>query len=110
LKSVVEYLEHVKALIILHPQIARWETIREEVQGDKGLFRYRLVLRSAGLLEAFSYFTFTRGRRRMFHPMKQLILMRYYPFLMKKVIVEIRRSSKKQDAYFLAGIYPTDTG
>lgn len=61
MKSAVEYLDHVKVLIILHPQITRWETIREEVQGDKGLFRYRLVLRGAGLLEAFSYFGIVDG-------------------------------------------------
>lgn len=61
MKSAADYLDHVKALIVLQPQITRWETIREEVQGEKGLFRYRLLLRDGGLLEVFKHFRIEAG-------------------------------------------------
>lgn len=59
MKNATEYLNHVKALIVLHPQISHWQTVREETVGDKGLFRYRLTLQDGSLLEAFEYFQIT---------------------------------------------------
>lgn len=51
-----DYLAQIKALIILNPQVAHWAVIREEAQGDMGLFRYRLTLRDGSLLEMFERF------------------------------------------------------
>lgn len=61
MKTAADYLDHVKASIILHPQIIRWQTVREEAQGEKGLFRYRLHLQDGSLLEAFTYFRLEAG-------------------------------------------------
>jgi len=36
--------------------------MREEAQGDMGLFRYRLTLRDGGLLEMFERFRIVKGR------------------------------------------------
>jgi len=38
-KDAGEYLAYIKALIIANPRVADWKTIREESQGDLGLFR-----------------------------------------------------------------------
>jgi len=51
-----DYVAHVKALIVAHPLVARWTVLREEAQGDRGLFRYRLTLRDGSLLELFELF------------------------------------------------------
>lgn len=56
MKDVADYLNRVKALIILTPQIIHWEIVREEAQGDVGLFRYRLTLCDDSLLEMFELF------------------------------------------------------
>jgi hypothetical protein len=55
-----EYLAYVKALIIVNDQISHWTTVREEAQGDTGLFRYRLMLRNGDLLEVFERFQVSR--------------------------------------------------
>jgi len=60
-KEAAEYLAHVKSLIILHPRVARWTILREEVEGDLGLFRYRLVLDDGSLLEMFERFQLVVG-------------------------------------------------
>jgi len=39
--------------------------VREEAQGDMGLFRYRLTLRDGGLLEMFERFQVVEGRLRV---------------------------------------------
>ena len=52
MKEAADYLAHIKALIIVNPQVVHWIVVREEAQGDMGLFRYRLTLRDGGLLEA----------------------------------------------------------
>ena len=56
MKDAADYLAHIKALIILNPQVVHWTVVREETQGDMGLFLYRLTLRSGGLLEMFERF------------------------------------------------------
>jgi len=38
-KDAADYLAHIKALIVVNPQVVHWEVVREEAQGDMGLFR-----------------------------------------------------------------------
>jgi hypothetical protein len=61
-RNANEYLAHVKALIALNPQVMHWTVVREEAQGDVGLFRYRLTLRDGGRLEMFEYFQIAEDR------------------------------------------------
>jgi hypothetical protein len=60
-KEAAKYLAHVKSLVILHPRVAHWAILREEVEGDLGLFRYRLVLDDDSLLETFERFQLVAG-------------------------------------------------
>lgn len=53
------YLAHIKALIVLNPQVVHWIIVREEEQGDRGLLRYRLTLKDNSLLEMFEFFIVT---------------------------------------------------
>ena len=62
MKGAADYLAHVKALIAVNPQVVHWTVIREEAQGDMGLFRYRLGLRDGGLLEMFGCRVTTDGK------------------------------------------------
>ncbi len=62
MKDAADYLGYIKALIALNRQVVHWEVIREEAQGDVGLFRYRLTLRDGGLLEMFERFQVVGGR------------------------------------------------
>jgi len=55
-KDAAEYLAQLKASIVMTPQIIHWTAVREEDQGDAGLFRYKLVLRDGGLIELFELF------------------------------------------------------
>jgi len=61
-KNASDYLAHIKALITLNPQVVHWKVLREEAQGDMGLFRYRLTLRDGGLLEMLERFQIVKGR------------------------------------------------
>lgn len=56
MKDAIEYLAYIKALIVLNRQVVHWQMMREEAQGDVGLFRYRLTLRDGSLLEMFERF------------------------------------------------------
>lgn len=56
MRDAADYLGHVKALVALNRQVVHWKVVREEAQGDVGLFRYRLTLRDGGLLEMFERF------------------------------------------------------
>lgn len=62
MKNAGDYLAHIKALIVLNPQVVHWVVVREEAQGDIGLFRYRLTLRDDGLLEMFERFQVVEER------------------------------------------------
>ena len=62
MKNAADYLVHIKALIALSHQVVHWKVMREEAQGDMGLFRYRLTLRGGGLLELFERFQIVGGR------------------------------------------------
>lgn len=56
MKDAADYLAYIKALIALNPQVVHWMVVREELQGNSGLFRYRLALRDGSLLEMFESF------------------------------------------------------
>lgn len=60
-----DYIERVRALIVSNPQVLHWAIAREEAQGDRGLFRYRLTLRDGSLLELFEFFLVAAARVRV---------------------------------------------
>ena len=62
MNDAAEYLAFVTACIIAHPQVELCLIVREEAQGDMGLFRYRLTLRGGDLLEMFERFQVVEGR------------------------------------------------
>ena len=62
MKDAADYLAYIKALIVANSQVLRWIVVREETQGDMGLFRYRLALRDTSLLEMFECFQVLEGR------------------------------------------------
>jgi len=61
-KDAADYLTYIKALMVVNPQVLRWTVVREEVQGDMGMLRYRLTLRRSALLEMFERFQVVEGR------------------------------------------------
>jgi len=61
-KNAAEYLTYIKALIVINSQVLRWTVVREEAQGDMGMLRYRLILRSSSLLEMFERFQVVEER------------------------------------------------
>ncbi|GET39137.1 toxin-antitoxin system TumE family protein [Microseira wollei] len=54
-----DYLAHIKAQIVLNPQVVNWTIVREEEQGNRGLLRYRLTLKDNSFLEMFEFFIVT---------------------------------------------------
>jgi hypothetical protein len=56
-----DYLERIRALIISNSQVVNWDIAREEAQGDKGMFRYRLTLQDGSFLELFEFFIVTEA-------------------------------------------------
>lgn len=71
MRGAADYLTEVRALVIAHPGVVHWTVLREEAQGNLGMFRYRLTLRDGGLVEAFELFEVIRGelevRKYSFH-------------------------------------------
>jgi hypothetical protein len=61
-KEADDYLAFVKALIIANSQVTGWKAIREEAQGDLGLFRYRVTFQDGSLLEMFERFQIVNGK------------------------------------------------
>ena len=59
--DAVDYLTTVKALIIANPRIRTWTILREEIQGDIGLHRFRIVWEDDSLLEMFERFEISDG-------------------------------------------------
>lgn len=57
MKDAVEYLHHIKALILGSSAVLKIEIVREEAFEDIGLFRIRLRLTDASLLEIFEHFS-----------------------------------------------------
>ena len=62
MKDAGDYLAYIKALIVSNSRVSRWTVLREEVQGDMGLFRYRLNLKDNSLLEMFELFRVFKQR------------------------------------------------
>ncbi|OGO43626.1 MAG: hypothetical protein A2Z04_04465 [Chloroflexi bacterium RBG_16_57_9] len=54
--DAVDYLVTVRALLGANIHVVKWEVIREEAQGDVGLYRYRVTLQDSSLLEMFERF------------------------------------------------------
>ena len=62
MKEADDYLAYIKALIIANPQVAGWKTLREEAQGDLGLFRYQVTYYDGSILEMFERFQIVNGK------------------------------------------------
>ncbi len=45
--SAEDYLAFIKSLIALCPDVNSFSILREDAQGDKGLWRYRLILKDS---------------------------------------------------------------
>ena len=43
MNGAAEYLASIKARIVAHPHVVHWAVVREEAQGDQGLFRYAIL-------------------------------------------------------------------
>jgi hypothetical protein len=56
-----DYIERIRTLIISNSQVVNWEIAREEAQGNKGMFRYRLTLQDGSFLELFEFFIVTEA-------------------------------------------------
>jgi hypothetical protein len=61
-KDAADYLAHIKALVVAHSQVTHWIVVREEAQGNMGLYRYRLTLQDGSLLEMFERFHIVQER------------------------------------------------
>ena len=59
--DAADYLATVKALIIANPRIRTWTILREEIQGDVGLYRFRIIWEDDSLLEMFERFEINDG-------------------------------------------------
>ena len=62
MKDASDYLAHIRALITLNPQVVHWIVVREEAQGEAGLFRYCLTLRGGELLEMLERFRIVKEK------------------------------------------------
>ena len=62
MKEADDYLAYIKALIIANPQVANWKALREEAQGDLGLFRFRITFQDGSFLEIFERFQVVNGQ------------------------------------------------
>lgn len=51
-----DYLALIKSLIALYPVVVEFSILREEAQGDRGLWRYRLTLKDKSFIEMFEFF------------------------------------------------------
>ena len=51
MNGAAEHLTSIKARIVAHPHVVRWTVVRDEAQGDQGLFRYRPTLHGGDLCE-----------------------------------------------------------
>ena len=62
MKGAADYLANIRALIVRNPEVVHWRVVREETEGNIGLFRYRLTLRDGDLLEIFERFDIVEGQ------------------------------------------------
>lgn len=56
-----DYIEQIRTLIVSNQQVVSWAIAREEAQGDRGMFRYRLTLQDGTFLELFEFFLVTEA-------------------------------------------------
>lgn len=56
-----DYIEQIRTLIVSNQQVVSWAIAREEAQGDRGMFRYRLTLQDGSFLELFEFFIVTEA-------------------------------------------------
>ena len=54
--SAEDYLALIKSLIALCPVVVKLDILREDAQGDRGLWRYRLILQDESFVEMFEFF------------------------------------------------------
>jgi len=54
--SAEDYLALIKSLIALCPVVVEFSILREDAQGDRGLWRYRLILQDKSFVEMFEFF------------------------------------------------------
>jgi hypothetical protein len=57
-----DYLALIKSLIALCPVAVEFNILREDVQGDRGLWRYRLTLQDKSFVEMFEFFEIQSDR------------------------------------------------
>lgn len=62
MKNAADYLVHIKALIVVSPQIVHWTIVREESVDDIGLLRYKVVLQDGAFAEMFARFRIVAGQ------------------------------------------------
>ncbi len=53
MKDADAYLNFVRALVVESPFVTHWDILREETQGDLGLYRFRLTLTDGSIIEMF---------------------------------------------------------
>jgi hypothetical protein len=58
-KDASDYLAQIHSLIVSNSKIQHWNILREEMQGNVGLFRYRLTLNNGDIVELFERFEVT---------------------------------------------------
>ena len=51
-----DYLALIKSLILLCPVVVEFNILREDAQGDRGVWRYRLTLQDKSFVEMFEFF------------------------------------------------------
>jgi hypothetical protein len=57
-----DYLALIKSLIALCPVVVEFNILREDAQGDRGLWRYRLTLQDKSFVEMFEFFEIQSDR------------------------------------------------
>lgn len=57
-----DYLALIKSLIALCPAVVELSILREDAQGDRGLWRYRLNLLDKSFVEMFEFFEIQSDR------------------------------------------------
>ena len=62
MKNADDYLAWIKSIITLCPEVVNFTILREEAQTDKGLWRYRVILKNGSFLEMFEFFKIESGK------------------------------------------------
>ncbi len=60
--SAEDYLASIKSSIVLCPVVVEFTILREDAQGDRGLWRYRLTLQDKSFVEMFEFFEIQSDR------------------------------------------------